>query len=950
MNYKHTLLFLWVVLMGTPCVHGQTITCPPNIDFELGNTSIWNYSTGTCCPIATPTAGPAIMGRHTLVTGPGLDYYGGFPVVAPGGGSYSLKLGNATSGGQAEKATYFVHVPATTSSYSLIYRYAVVFADPGHSPAQQPRFEVNTSDSASGAPIPCAHFVHISAPGLPGFQVSPVTSSVYYKDWATGVLNLSGLAGSTVRVEFATGDCGLGGHFGYGYLDMSCGLFEIMTAVCDTDSVTLSAPVGFHAYAWYDATFTTVIDTARVATIATPPGTTTYAVVLFPYPGTGCSDTLYRTVVPSHLNHIPMPDTFTCGSSSILLHPHATDGTNPLTYAWSSPGVLACSTCDSVFVSPSVTTQYVVTVTNPSGCSISDTVTVSPGLTISAMADTSRCDNAGVLLAPSVSGYFSPFAYSWAPATGLSCSTCSSTTATNDYTTTYALTVSDTLGCTLHDTVIVARGRVTVKLREDTVLCASMPITVNAYATDTANPASFTYAWTSSGTLPCTTCSTMVITPITSGQYIVVATNSFGCTASDTLNVGVSLLTVATTDGTLCNQHPFPMATSVSGAFAPFTYSWAPATGLSCSTCLSPVSTGTVSETYIVSVTDTAGCMITDTATILRGEIMIAPIPDSFFCSGAGVPMACTITGADYPLTYSWAPATGLSCANCVSTVATPLVTTTYIVTVTNSLGCVVADTVKIVPDYYTLTVPHDTVVCVDLPVPLSISTTATSPTTQVWAPATGLNTTTEKSVTANTEYDVTYVITITDSLGCSLTDSVRVERNTLMMYTVEDKVICEEERVSIGRAATFDAYPVSYSWTPAESLDCATCEAPFATPKKTTTYVLVATDETGCYLTDSVTINVEMCDIWFPNAFTPNGDGKNDIARVVGHLRFYTNYSLFIYNRFGEVVYTTNDILGGWDGMYKGTRADLGVYFYKIQYTLNERTHMLKGDLTLVR
>lgn len=951
MNIKHTIVFLYLLLIAGPKMGAQTVTCPPNIDFELGNTSMWSYYTGSCCPISAPTASPAIINRHTLTSGVAVDPYGGFPIVAPGGGLYSLKLGNNGVGAQAEKATYFVHVPATISNYSLIYRYAVVFQDPTHSAADQPRFEVKAADSATGTAIPCAQFVHVSAPGLPGFQVSPASSTVYYKNWATGVLNLSGLAGSTVRVEFATGDCALGGHFGYGYIDMSCGLFALTTAVCDTDSVTLTAPIGFHAYSWYNSSFTTLLDTGRIATIPTPPITTTYAVILAPYPGTGCSDTLYTTVIPSHLNHVPMRDTFTCAGIGVVLNPYATDGANPLTYVWSPPTGLACTTCDSVYVAPTVATQYIVTITNPSGCAITDTVNVVPGLEMDAMPDTALCDGAGVLLAPNVTGPATSITYTWWPTTGLSCATCASTTANNTYTTQYVVSVADTTGCILNDTVVVARSHITVELMNDTLLCTSIPLPLNAYATDTGNPGPISYAWTSTTSLPCTTCSTMVVTPtITSGQYVVTVTNSFGCTASDTLNIILSSMALTTTDATLCHSMPFTMATTISGSFPPFTYSWLPPTDLSCTTCLSPVSSATVSASYVLSVTDSLGCVITDTATILRGEIMIAPIPDAFFCNGESVTLAANITGAGYPLTYSWSPASGLSCADCQSPVATPMETTSYMVTVTNSLGCTVTENVLIVPDYYTLTVPNDLVVCVDIAVPLTIATTATSPTTQVWTPATGLNNSTEKTVIANAEGDVTYVVTVTDSLGCSLTDSVRIGRNTLKIYSVPDKVICGAEQVTIARAATFDAYPVSYSWTPAEDLDCATCEVPIASPEKTTTYVMVATDETGCMVTDSVTINVEMCDIWFPNAFTPNGDGKNDIARVVGHLRFYTNYSLFIYNRFGEVVYNTNDILSGWDGMYKGIPADVGVYFYKIVYTLKDKTKMLKGDLTLIR
>src|SRR4051812_47414533 len=128
---KHVLLLTLVFLGFYLPSKGQF--APPNIDFELGNTTIWNYYIGTCCPIVTPTATLAIVNRHTLTTAAdGLDPYGGFPQLSSiDGGSYSMRLGNSNTGSEAEKARYYIHVPTGVSNYSLIYRYAVVLEDAG---------------------------------------------------------------------------------------------------------------------------------------------------------------------------------------------------------------------------------------------------------------------------------------------------------------------------------------------------------------------------------------------------------------------------------------------------------------------------------------------------------------------------------------------------------------------------------------------------------------------------------------------------------------------------------------------------------------------------------------------------------------------------------------------------------------------------------------------------
>lgn len=385
------------------------LVCPPNIDFELGDLSGWSFFTGSYdAPATVPDAtvpGPAIPCRHTLTkvtgligcTGPGgvgpLDQYGGFPVIAPGGGSYSLRVGNNVTGGSTEKARFYIHIPPGSDNYSLIYRYAVCFEDPGpsHTPIEKPQFIVAVFDSAatamSGGAVPvlvgdtaCSYFKYTAGGILPGFSTnstcgtcsptSTPTNPVQYKSWTTSTVDLSGLAGTTVGIDFISSDCRPHGHFGYGYVDMSCGLFKISAAICDTSvPPVLSAPDGFAAYTWYDsATFTVLYGTGMTITIPFPPSPVTIAVILTPYPGYGCPDTLYTRISPSALSIHPSEDTAICRGRSITLQSNATDIIGPLYYSWSPAAGLSCTNCASPVASPTVATSYTVTVTNPNGC------------------------------------------------------------------------------------------------------------------------------------------------------------------------------------------------------------------------------------------------------------------------------------------------------------------------------------------------------------------------------------------------------------------------------------------------------------------------------------------------------------------------------------------------------------------------------------------------------
>ena len=112
----------------------------------------------------------------------------------------------------------------------------------------------------------------------------------------------------------------------------------------------------------------------------------------------------------------------------------------------------------------------------------------------------------------------------------------------------------------------------------------------------------------------------------------------------------------------------------------------------------------------------------------------------------------------------------------------------------------------------------------------------------------------------------------------------------------------------------------------------------------------------------DSVTINLvtsdniiahyveKSVDVMFPTAFTPNGDGKNDILSPLG-IKFVKSISVEIWNRWGQLVYSSSDPTKGWDGNFQGSPAQTGVYAYLIRYTKFDGAEKTsKGNITLLR
>ncbi len=373
--------------------------CPPNMDLEMGDFTNWTCHAGTVNldpatglnTITWASSGPPIFDRHTIIplAGAGNDYYGGFPRICPNGSGYSALLGNNTAslnggvGREASGISYTYTIPATATIFSVFFHYAVILQLPNHLPEQQPRFRARIKDLTSGGNIPCVDFDFTASSSLPGFRPSPADPGVIYKDWTPVTLNLSGLAGRTIELEFIVSECTQNGHFAYAYVDVNsnCNGAISGSTICAGDTaITLTAPYGFQSYTWYsDLSFTTVLSNSQSLVLdPAPPVGSVYPVRVIPYPGFGCEDTLEATITvsPKPVSDAG-PDVSICQSAQT---PIGAPGTPGLNYAWTpvtqvsnpiSPNPMAWT------VTPNPETFIVKTTDVLTGCFSYDTVVIS---------------------------------------------------------------------------------------------------------------------------------------------------------------------------------------------------------------------------------------------------------------------------------------------------------------------------------------------------------------------------------------------------------------------------------------------------------------------------------------------------------------------------------------------------------------------------------------------
>ena len=641
------LLLGFLILFYSLHSSAQGVTCSSNIDFELGNYSNWDFFQGFCCSPFSATApvyppGGTTTGRITITSGAGTDLYGGFPVVAPEGGKYSLKLGTNDNNRHADRARFKLRIPSGSSGYAVVCHFAVVLEDPGHDAANQPRFTVSAYDSATKALLPCAQFTYVSG-SLIGFDVSVISPDVLYKPWIKALINLSKVdSGKTIYLDFMRGNCSLSGHFGYAYIDFTCIDYKInLNYNCDSDNRKISAPPGFQYYNWYDSAYAKIIDTGEKISVLAPAKHQTLHLILTPYPGYGCTDTL-SVVVPPKLN-VLLKDTIICIGDSLTLHPKILSGAAPLSYAWTPSSGLSCTTCKEPFLASPTATKYYLSVKDSLGCTTLDSTAISTNPLPKPIAnDTTICLGDSISLV--VTGANT---YEWSPSIGLSCFACPTPRVSPPVATTYIITGRDSIGCKGYSSVNIGlHYPLKVTVDEVAAICKGQQVLLIAKG-------SVKYSWSPTASLSCATCDSNYAFPTSSTNYQVIATDSNNCRDTTNREVTVNPLPIIKThnDTMVCRASTLQLyATGAKD------YSWHPSTELSCNDCAAPTVNVFKDIIYTIVGTDSNGCIdstklrltiIKDT--LPRADFVISP-PSAYIDS----PSFHFINQSENAVSYEW--------------------------------------------------------------------------------------------------------------------------------------------------------------------------------------------------------------------------------------------------------------------------------------------------------
>ena len=414
-------------------------------------------------------------------------------------------------------------------------------------------------------------------------------------------------------------------------------------------------------------------------------------------------------------------------------------------------------------------------------------------------------------------------------------------------------------------------------------------------------------------------------------------TNSYGCIATASARVFIGTKTnpsisITPTSGTICPGDSLELFCSGAG-----TFQWQGPTGIL------PYNTSAIyvktPGNYFCVVTDTNYCspILSNTALVnLYATPYLVTSPSPVICPGGSITL--TVVSSTGSVIQWGAPLSGSDTAQTITTPGTYTCKITSCGITTNT-----SVTVTQANPLAAITASGATTFCAGDSIALGANTGMSLYT---WNPG---------ALTGDTVYvknTGTYTLTATDSYGCTAKDSIKISvtPNNIQPPTVSDTVVCPGESVTLNASGSG-----SITWYSAFSGGNILATGPtYTSPllEQSATYFL---DDKygGCRSEkDSVNVNITDCNgVYFPNVFTPNGDGDNDLFKLT--IKGAKCFDCKIYNRWGVLVYEWSDANAGWNGIIMQTHmpASDGTYYFIVDYCTYQNTPGQRdGFLTLIR
>jgi gliding motility-associated-like protein len=586
--------------------------------------------------------------------------------------------------------------------------------------------------------------------------------------------------------------------------------------------------------------------------------------------------------------------------------------------------------------------SYSILVTDANGCSTSGSATITepPLLTAVASLVQHSCNptpNGSTQV--TAQGGTVPYNYAWSPTGG------TASIATGLAGGVYTITITDANGCTANSSATVLQSNLNVVLTPDSVTCfGGNDGGIVSLVTGNTGPVNYSWSPVSQ--------STPSLSNIPQGSYTLNVVDSINCTANANVLVGQPLpppVQISANPSGICFG-----TSSVITAAGGVSYEWS--TGAVTSQITqSPTQT----TSYTVTITDANGC--TNSANII---IPVFPLPVVAFsadtvCFGQATSFAngSSVTSGSIS-SYQWNYSNGGS-SNQVNPSGTfPVGTTNVQLIATTDKGCVdsLSKPIRVWQLPVASLVADTTEGCPPINVNFIDLSTSGDGTIQGWSWNSGNGTLSSQS-SMNVDYPVSgfynVSLQVTSSYGCVddtiLSNYIHVFDQPIADFTT----MPDQPSVYVPNVQFLDESFAAASWLwDFGDQGASNVQNPFHTYTFPGTYTVTLYIESNEGCKDTISKEVTILDevtVWIPNSFSPNGDGFNDMFYAFG--TNISDFNLQIFNRWGQMVFATDDPTIGWDGRFEDQDANQDVYVYKADFkTIKKTTEVLTGRLTLVR
>jgi gliding motility-associated-like protein len=628
----------------------------------------------------------------------------------------------------------------------------------------------------------------------------------------------------------------------------------------------------------------------------------------------GCTTSTVITIGSGSAPTISSVQTLTtaCG----LATGSATVNTTPasMSYTWSSGVTSTTNTASNLAAG-----NYTVTA-GTAGCTTSTVITIGSGAspTISSVQTlTTTCGLATG--AATINTTPASTSYTWSSGVTSTTNTASNLAAGN-----YTVTAG-TAGCTTSTIITIGSGGAPTISSVQTLTTACGLATGSATVNTT--PASTSYTWSSGATSTTNTASNLA-----AGNYTVTA-GTGGCNTSTVITIGSGGAPTISSVQTLTTACGLATGSAtVNTTPASISYTWS--SGVSSTT-------NTASNLAAGNYTVTAGNTGCTTSTIITIGSGAAPTISSVQTLTTACGLAtgsATVNTTPVSTSYTWS-----SGVSSTTNTASNLAAGNYTVTA-GTAGCTTSTVISIVSvGQPTISATQTTGENCNLSDGTANFSFSPSSSSIVWSSGIASTTNTANGLAAGN-----YTVTLTN--GACTTSTVITINPIINTFTISPNVTIQQgSSTQINSSAG-----TSYTWTPITNLSCTNCSNPIVNPDQTTTYCVSSFDGT-CTYTNCVTITVEIpCVVnknySAPNAFSPNGDGNNDEFCIKGLSNCIISFEISIYNRWGEIVYSSTEADFCWDGKYQGVVLDPAVFVFYLKARYLDNTELIKkGNVTLL-